>query len=513
MGRRLAMSVVALAVAVAPLTAVAATQGPAHPATVPMSRSTSGSASGSVPVSHAGRWILDAQGRVVIDHGFNVVSKLAPYAPSADGFGRDDARFLAAHGFTAVRLGVLLEGLEPAPDKWNLGYLRQIAGTVHLLGHYGIRSLLDFHQDLFTQRYQGEGLPAWMADDSGLPAQPQAGFPGNYFAMPALWRAFDNLWADAKPVPGPGLRERYAAAWATVAREFRGDPDVLGYDLFNEPYPGSDYLSCFPPRGCPTDDATKLAPFMRASIDAIHRVDPTHLAFYEPWLTFDYGAPTSLGRFAGRMSGMSFHDYCLATVGAPETPPTRTLCNSLVEERVVANALAQAKTSGDALLLSEFGATTDTTELDEILGLSAAHDIPWLEWAYCACGDPTGNGQNEALVLDPAKPPTGSNVNHTTLAVLDQPYPQRVAGTPGAFSYDAGTRTFRFGYTTRSVVTGRPMRPGVPTRIWVGSMHYPHGYVAAVRGGRVVSRPGARVLLVVASRGASAVLVTVTPAR
>jgi endoglycosylceramidase len=327
--------------------------------------------------------------------------------------------------------------------------------------------------------------------------------------MPALWRAFDNLWSNAPGPGGVGLRTRYAQAWAHVAARFRGSPDILGYDLFNEPFPGSDYLGCFPPQGCPQDDTSKLAPFMLASIKAVHAVDPTHLAFYEPWLQFDYGAPTGLGDFADSASGMSFHDYCLATVGAPETPPTRTGCNDFVESPVVDNALAQSTTSGDALLLSEFGASTDATDLREILHLADAHGIPWLEWAYCACGDPTGNGEAESLVYDPRKPPRGANVNRATLSVLDEPHPQVVAGTPGGFAYDASTRTFRFSYRTRGV-HGR-LRPGLRTVIWVGRMHYPKGYVAVVRGGRVVSSAGARSLVVVAGPGSTAVEVTVRP--
>ncbi|MBV9292572.1 MAG: cellulase family glycosylhydrolase, partial [Frankiales bacterium] len=242
MRRRLAIAAAVLSTAALPLAALAA------PSARVSERSRT---AGVAAVGHAGRWIVDGSGRVVIDHGFNVVSKLAPFDPARNGFGRDDARFLAAHGFTAVRFGVLLQGVEPAPGRYDDRYVASIRRTVDLLGRYGIRSLLDFHQDLYSQRYQGEGLPAWMALDDGLPAQPQAGFPGDYFGMPALWRALDNLWTNA---PGPGsvgLRDRYAEALGHVAKAFRGDPAVLGYDVFNEPFPGSPYLSCFPPRGCP----------------------------------------------------------------------------------------------------------------------------------------------------------------------------------------------------------------------------------------------------------------------
>jgi endoglycosylceramidase len=60
-----------------------------------------------LPLGHAGRWLTDASGRVVTLHGLNEVYKLAPYYPSADGFGSDDAIFLAANGFNTVRVGII----------------------------------------------------------------------------------------------------------------------------------------------------------------------------------------------------------------------------------------------------------------------------------------------------------------------------------------------------------------------------------------------------------------------
>ncbi|MEO9220890.1 MAG: endoglycoceramidase, partial [Mycobacteriaceae bacterium] len=54
------------------------------------------------PFTSAGRWITDAQGRVFITSGINMVNKRAPYAPDAIGFDDDDAAFLAANGFDSV---------------------------------------------------------------------------------------------------------------------------------------------------------------------------------------------------------------------------------------------------------------------------------------------------------------------------------------------------------------------------------------------------------------------------
>jgi len=109
-----------------------------------------------LPLSHAGRWITDAGGRVVVMHGANLVYKLAPFYPAAGPFGASDAAYLRSLGFTAVRVGVLWEALEPQPDVYDDAYLNHIAGTVNLLRRYGIVSILDFHQDQYNEQFEGE---------------------------------------------------------------------------------------------------------------------------------------------------------------------------------------------------------------------------------------------------------------------------------------------------------------------------------------------------------------------
>src|ERR1700749_1995085 len=95
-----------------------------------------------LPLGHAGRWITDAGGRVVVMHGANLVYKVAPFYPSAGPFGPSDAAYLRSLGFTAVRVGVLWEGLEPQPGVYDDAYLNRIAATVNLLRRYGIVSIL-----------------------------------------------------------------------------------------------------------------------------------------------------------------------------------------------------------------------------------------------------------------------------------------------------------------------------------------------------------------------------------
>ena len=182
------------------------------------------------PLDNAGRWITDRSGRVVILHGINMVYKRPPYRPDAVGFGADDAAFLRRNGFNTVRLGVIAKGVEAQPGQYDATYIRKVRSTERMLARHRIFSLVDFHQDLYNEKFGGEGWPDWAVLDDGLPANP-IGFPGTYITSPGLNRAFDNFWAnDAGPgasgskgatrPPGrgsPGASSGTAACWATTS--------------------------------------------------------------------------------------------------------------------------------------------------------------------------------------------------------------------------------------------------------------------------------------------------------
>jgi endoglycosylceramidase len=471
------------------------------------------------PLTHQGHWFVDAKGRVVILHGVNMVYKVGSYRPADAGFGADDAKFLRRQGFNTVRLGIIYKGLEPKPPsrlgkpQYRRGYIRSIAKTESVLADRGILSLLDFHQDLYNERFQGEGWPDWQVLDDGVPSEPQAGFPANYLVNAGLNRAFDNFWANA-PVGGRGLQDLYAAAWRRVAAKFDRDPYVVGYDLLNEPWPGSAFQSddCFNAAGCATFDGTTLAPFNERLIDAIRGVDPETLIFYEPLVTFDFGADSKLADTGDPAAGFSFHNYCLpASLGGPGSGPA---CEPL-EDQVFANADQQSVETGDVPFLTEFGATDDLETIGRIVRLADAHMTSWQYWHYCACDDPTTSGPGvQALVIDARNPPRGANVNRAKLLTLARPYPRAVAGRPRSYGFDPATHRFQLVYSTRATQRGelgRRLDRGVKTEIFLPRIQYKNGYRVQISGARVVSEPGARVLKLERHRGADAVSAVVTP--
>jgi len=443
----------------------------------------------------------------VILHGINMVYKRPPYQPRAIGFGADDARFLRRNGFNTVRLGLIYAGVEPSPGRYSSSYLKRSRRLERLLHRHGIFSLVDFHQDLYNERYEGEGWPAWATIDDGLPAQPLTGFPASYVTSPALNRAFDNFWANVDGPGGVGLQDRYAAAWARVARVFRRDRGVLGYDLLNEPWPGSSFSSCSNTEGCPAFDRTAMAPFYRRVIEAIRGVERRHTIFYEPHVLFNFGSDTNLPDLGDPNLGFSFHNYCLTGLVQGASGG----CEEL-EEMVFDNADAHSARTGDSLMLSEFGATDDLATIERVVESADRHMVSWQEWHYCGCDDPTtqGPGDLQALVRDPRKPPHGANVLRDKLRTLARPYPQAIAGTPRSFDFDPQSRRFELSYTRRRAGGKGRFRRG-RTLVFLPRIQYPDGYRARVRGGSL-ARHGRR-LVVRADRRSDEVSLRVTPRR
>jgi endoglycosylceramidase len=465
-----------------------------------------------LPFGHAGRFITDADGRVFISHGVNLVYKIPPYEPSVTGFGDDDAEFLAHEGFNSVRLGVIYKAVEPQPGVYDDAYLAKIAQTAALLERHGIAPLIDFHQDMYNERFQGEGWPDWAVLDDGLPAQPQAGFPGNYIVQPGVNRAFENFWANAAGPGGVGIGDRYAAAWQHVGRFFASDPGILGYDLLNEPWPGTAWQQCAQPAGCPVFDQGKFADFYRRTIKALRAGDPEHLAFYEPNVLFNDGADTNLPKLDDKHLAMSWHNYCLAGDVSGSGGGGGDVCGQ-EELLVFQNAQKRWQQTADGSLLTEFGATDDLDTISRIVSRADQFMVGWQYWAYCGCSDPTtqGPGETQAIVKDPSKAPTGSNLKSAKLDVLVRPYPQLIAGTPKSWSFDAGAKVFKFTYSTAraggGAFTGAPL-----TEIFVPQRQYPSGYRVQAQGGAIASAPGAETLVVEPCAGARVVTVTVTKA-
>ncbi len=438
------------------------------------SRSANGAASA---LHHSGRWITDSSGRVVILHGVNKGAKNYPY-DLVTGFGPSDMAFLAENGFNVVRLGVEHDGLEPQPGVFNPAYIASIQGVVERLWGYGIRTLIDFHQDEYGPALGGNGIARWATIDDGLPHQPQCGFGCNQLVQPGMNAAFSNFWADAHLPNDPlGLQDHVARAGAALASALRDEPGLLGYEILNEPWPGFTWPTCAVPVGCPLFERLQLDTFYARVDHLVRAADPVHIVFYEPVTTFNQGVSTWAGPLADPNGGFAFHVYCL--LGGADMPAERPggseLCPTL-EDRVLDNAITQVDRTHEALLMTEFGATVAPRPVLHITAGADQRMIPWIWWEYTEAFRPN-------------------------LGILVRTYPRVIAGTPLSWSFDPATKAFDFAYAARPIGT---------TEIFVPSLQYPHGYALTVHGASVVSNANQLVTLA-ASSGTVTVRIRAVP--
>jgi endoglycosylceramidase len=176
-------------------------------------------------------------------------------------------------------------------------------------------------------------------------------------------------------------------------------------------------------------------------------------------------------------TGLSFHNYCTATLGLPEAivRATDVPC-SLSEELVFRNHQEAAVRNGSGMMLTEFGASDDLIDIGRVATLADRHMVSWDYWAYANWNDPTGNPPAEGMWLDDLDRP--GSLKRDKALVLIRTYPQAVAGTPLSFEFHPKRRDRLFTLTYRT-----DPRIDAPTVVYVPvTWHYAKGYVVTVDG-------------------------------
>jgi len=416
------------------------------------------------PLSVKHNRIVDARGRQVILHGANTVFKRPPYYPPLTAA---DFRRMRSWGFNTIRLGVIWAGLEPQPGQIDQDYINHLQAIVALAARERFWVLLDMHQDLYAERFTGEGAPEWAVLDDGIPFTPAAGDFALNYASPAVGRAFTSFWTDRD-----GIRTEYVRAFTALAQRFAGSPAVLGYDLFNEP---SCEFQLGPPCGLPPEPpvATQfLMPLYDQLVPALHAADPKHPAFYEDSPTVNFGYPFLIGSPDGPEwpypnQGLSHHVYCSPDLRAGVSCPAQ-------ERQAVGNAIASARHNDVAALQTEFGATDDLATLRRVTADEDAAGEGWLYWQYKTYDDPTtsssagpGGADAESIVA------VDGRVKRAKVGVLARAYPERIAGSGARWSFDPRTGVFSLSYTPRG---------SGPTVVVAPAPAYPRGACTTGRG-------------------------------
>jgi len=423
----------------------------------------------STQLRRDGRWLIDPHGRVVLLHGMNAIWKTAPYVPpdSPEGFVAEDASWLQQQGFNAARIGVLFPGVMPRRGQIDETYLDAWDRIVQLLADQQIWMLFDFHQDMFSEKFQGNGFPEWSVYKN-VPAAHKArhGFPRNYL-VDAVQHQYDLLYKNSGDI-----WNEYGQAWQAVAEKWRAQPYHLGYDLMNEPWPGSDWMTCANPlSGCEEQDG-KLQAFFDAVRQDIRNSDLHNLVWYEPFLTFDFGTPNHFGKDAGHddaQLGFSYHSYCLTGAALNMAGITGLPGCKAQHARVARNAEKVIENMGAASLMTEFGANQDLRDMRQATEVADENLVGWMYWHYKNWQDPTTQSQGrgeQSMFEDDADLDTARLAK---LRILSRAYPQYTAGIPQKLSFDPDTGRMAYRYT--------PRRSSAKTELFVPlEVHYPWGY-------------------------------------
>ena len=494
---------------------------------------------GRIAVANSSRLFVDtADGRVRVFHGVNAVQKAPPWHPVVDRFdpssslAPQDISDLRAWGLNVVRLGVMWPGVMPAPGQVNhtyLGVMRQLVDDLHAAG---INTIVDYHQDVISGKFCGEGVPDWVMalleqpplrtscsglvpwaasllglckpfKDYNFTIDPATGYPRTdeclahsfvaYSETPEVVSAWGHFLRNAT------IREHFADYWRVVSAAFAGAPGVLGYDLVNEPLPGDYYADSsmvLPGHG----DLANLQPLYLQLHNAIREADTDTIIFYEP-PPFPDTLPASVPFLSGVHStgftagpagaagaakwaskqAMSYHIYSCGFAdtkcdsdGDPAAADCGS-CDELVDSWMDTRA-ADVKRLGGGVMLTEFGAVSGDSAggLAEIARVTNAADRRLLSWAYWQfkyfSDITTVSGPAEGLYH------ANGTLQRAKLAALSRTYAPAVAGTPTAMRFDAGSGAFRLAYSTAGVSAATR---ALATEVYLNvPVHYPTGFVA-----------------------------------
>lgn len=188
-------------------------------------------------ISVNGTRFIDSFGRQVILSGINKVNKNQKMNYT-DNDSLPSYEQLSKYGFNCIRLGIIWDGVEPEPGKYDEKYLDKIEERVNWAAQNGIYVLLDMHQDLYSVSFS-DGAPLWATLTDNQPHATGSVWSDSYFMSSAVQKAFDNFWENKAVSDGLGLQDHYANMWNHIASRFANNKAVVGYDIMNEPFNGS----------------------------------------------------------------------------------------------------------------------------------------------------------------------------------------------------------------------------------------------------------------------------------
>lgn len=189
---------------------------------------------------------VDEQGRQRIFNGFNLSDKGRPNEDKSRkiydlDFDEDTIVRLKNSGFNLFRIGLTWDAVEPNPGEYDEEYLQKLDKLTALCEKHGVYYFLDMHQDLYGGAVDtpADGAPFWACITDGAEFhKPKFVWAEGYFFGKAIHRCFDHFWANDICCGRP-IQDWYCDMWKHVADRYKDSPALFGYDIMNEPFPGT----------------------------------------------------------------------------------------------------------------------------------------------------------------------------------------------------------------------------------------------------------------------------------
>jgi len=203
-------------------------------------------------------------------------SKFAPYMPfeyaSEDEFPSALASYMdraASWGIDSMRVPFTWAALEPTQGHDDADWLSRYAQLLDAAWARGIYTVIDFHQDVYSECFCGDGFPCWTIANPQPPAHDCPLWGLEYLNDAGVEHAFDAFWAS-----GSTVQSEYLAAWDVMIARFASAPGVIGFEPINEPFSGGASSGTF--------EATTLTDFFTRMIAHMHAQAPRSLVFVDP---------------------------------------------------------------------------------------------------------------------------------------------------------------------------------------------------------------------------------------
>lgn len=448
-------------------------------------------------ISVNGASLVDEYGRERIFNGVNLVFKGDHEKSGTEAFIPGDwdeplMQKLRERGMNLVRLGLIWEAVEPQPGIYAEDYLDYLSGVMDICAKNGIYCFLDMHQDLFSSFGvgYGDGAPPWACLTGGAKLHKQKFvWAEGYFFPGACHKAFDSFWSNAR-YNGRGLQDYFIDMWVHVAERFKDKPNLLGFDFFNEPFPGSsgwkitktiakaaaktilthknvdrkklvsdllhdetraDVLDVLDdPEVCRSIfhaaypivrefDVKRYYPFLRKAAAAIRRVTDKGIIFMDNSYFSNLGIPYSVPKLV-YPDGTPEKNVLFAPHGYDimvDTPLTNNASNELVDFIFDEHKKTQERL-GIPVVVGEWGGFfeepgSEYTHLRHLLKKFDSNKWSCAYWCYW-------HGLEDSTIMQ----------------ILSRPYPQAVPGVIDAYEYDREADVFTLSFTAPDKKSKKP---------------------------------------------------------